>query len=555
MSNVSGVPRFTVVSTQREGGDVRPVIVRSRAEDAAKTRFPFRPPVPSVTSDISIRGRALSLASGSLSSVYDKSKLFEAISKAIVARGPPIGAPPAPIYALAASNSSVNEGASTNFVLTTANLTSGSQVAYTLSGVSAADVQGGSLTGTATIGSDGRATITVGLLADTLTEGTETLSVAAGGASASTSVNDTSLSLPTYALAASSASVNEGASTSFVLTTANVASGTQVAYTLSGVSTADVQGGSLTGTATIGSDGRATITVGLLADNLTEGTETLSVAAGGTSASTSVNDTSRNNSPPTITAHNELISSSSAGIVDQPYHFIPGRGFSVNGHTYLVTNSSYTTSDNVSSAISTIYGSSANLASWQNLTADLTSSSSAQFMLSLAFPVTTRQTGSYPNLFISNNGSELDGGRGRYFITNFTGTTPGAFSYGSWGSIGSLHFGSYGWSNQALVRIDNTNVDSVSTSENLANSSVIYTVIANDPELDNLNYSIAGGADAALFNINAQNGAITFRASPNFESPNDAGFNNVYDMIVQVSDGSLAATRSIQISVMDVIES
>ena len=292
VSNVSGLPRFTVVSTQREGGDVRPVIVRSRAEDAAKTRFPFRPPVPSVTSDISIRGRALSLASGSSNSVYDKSKLFEAISKAIVARGPPVGAPPAPIYALAASNSSVNEGASTNFVLTTSNVASGSQVAYTLSGVSAADVQGGSLTGTATIGSDGRATITVGLLADNLTEGTETLSVAAGGTSASTSVSDTSLTPPTYALAASSASVNEGASTNFVLTTANLASGSQVAYTLSGVSAADVQGGSLTGTATIGSDGRATITVGLLADNLTEGAETLSLAAGGASASTSVSDTS-----------------------------------------------------------------------------------------------------------------------------------------------------------------------------------------------------------------------------------------------------------------------
>ena len=90
----------------------------------------------------------------------------------------------------------MNEGASTNFFLTTANLASGSQVAYTLSGVSAADVQGGSLTGTATIGADGRATITVGLLADNLTEGTETLSVAVGGATASTSVSDTSLTSP-----------------------------------------------------------------------------------------------------------------------------------------------------------------------------------------------------------------------------------------------------------------------------------------------------------------------------------------------------------------------
>jgi uncharacterized delta-60 repeat protein len=196
VSNASGLPRFTVVSTQREGGDVRPVIVRSRGEDTPKAKFTFRPPIPSVVNDISGRGRALSLASGSLSGVYDRSELFKAISKVIVARGPTVGAAPNPTFALAASSASVNEGSSTNFVLTTSNVASGSQVAYTLSGVSAADVQGGSLTGTATIGADGRATITVGLLADNLTEGTETLSVAVGGATASTSVSDTSLAPP-----------------------------------------------------------------------------------------------------------------------------------------------------------------------------------------------------------------------------------------------------------------------------------------------------------------------------------------------------------------------
>jgi hypothetical protein len=76
------------------------------------------------------------------------------------------------------------------------------------------------------------------------------------------------------------------------MTTTNVAAGTQVAYTLSGISAADVQGGVLTGTATVGANGQATISVAPLADTLTEGAETLTVTAAGKTASTTVNDTS-----------------------------------------------------------------------------------------------------------------------------------------------------------------------------------------------------------------------------------------------------------------------
>ena len=100
-------------------------------------------------------------------------------------------------------------------------------------------------------------------------------------------------SLPTYALATSMANVNEGSTAIFTLTSTNVAAGTRVAYTLSGVSAADIQGGSLSGTTTVGSNDQATISVALTSDNLTEGAETLTVTAAGKTASTNVNDTSR----------------------------------------------------------------------------------------------------------------------------------------------------------------------------------------------------------------------------------------------------------------------
>jgi hypothetical protein len=102
--------------------------------------------------------------------------------------------------------------------------------------------------------------------------------------------------LSTYTLVASSASVNEGSTATFTLSTTNVSAGTQVAYTLSGISAADIQGGALTGTAIVGANGQATISVALLADTLTEGAETLTMTAGGKTASTIVNDTSTGSS-------------------------------------------------------------------------------------------------------------------------------------------------------------------------------------------------------------------------------------------------------------------
>ena len=96
-----------------------------------------------------------------------------------------------------------------------------------------------------------------------------------------------------YTIAAASSSVNEGSSATFTLSTTNVASGTVVPYTISGtITSADIVGGAITGSTTVGADGKATITVALVADNLTEGFETLTVSAGGASASTTVSDTS-----------------------------------------------------------------------------------------------------------------------------------------------------------------------------------------------------------------------------------------------------------------------
>jgi hypothetical protein len=196
-------------------------------------------------------------------------------------------------YSLFSNSSSVNEGSSATFTLITTNLASGSSVPYTLSGISAADISGGSLSGNAVVNSSGVATISVTLLNDSLTEGTETLTVTAGSANASTVINDTSKGIATYSLSAASASVDEGSVATFNLLTTNVAAGTSISYTIGGVSSADITGGALSGVAIVNSSGTATIAIPTIADLATEGAETLTVTAQGKSASMTINDTSK----------------------------------------------------------------------------------------------------------------------------------------------------------------------------------------------------------------------------------------------------------------------
>ena len=74
----------------------------------------------------------------------------------------------------------------------------GSTISYTLTGISQSDLASGSLTGTTTVnqnGVDGRATVTVNLLIDQLTEEPEALRLTVGSTlSAPVAVVDTSLS-------------------------------------------------------------------------------------------------------------------------------------------------------------------------------------------------------------------------------------------------------------------------------------------------------------------------------------------------------------------------
>ncbi len=87
------------------------------------------------------------------------------------------------------------------------------------------------------------------------------------------------------------------------------------------------------------------------------------------------------------------------------------------------------------------------------------------------------------------------------------------------------------------------------------NTTAVTTVTATDAELDTLIYSISGGADAALFTINASTGALSFISAPDFENPADVGTDNVYNVTVQVSDGNGGVdSQTITVNVIDMAD-
>jgi len=97
-----------------------------------------------------------------------------------------------------------------------------------------------------------------------------------------------------------------------------------------------------------------------------------------------------------------------------------------------------------------------------------------------------------------------------------------------------------------------TSSDSFSVAEN---TTAVGTVTATDPDAGTtLSYSIVGGDDAALFQIDAATGAISFVTAPDYENPADLNGDNVYDIIVEANDGSLTTTQAVSVTLTDVNE-
>ncbi|MET0394632.1 MAG: cadherin domain-containing protein, partial [Chitinophagaceae bacterium] len=95
------------------------------------------------------------------------------------------------------------------------------------------------------------------------------------------------------------------------------------------------------------------------------------------------------------------------------------------------------------------------------------------------------------------------------------------------------------------------NTDAISLPEN---TTAVTTVAATDETGGSVSYNITGGADAAKFSINNSTGVLSFITAPDFEAPEDAGTNNVYEVTVQATNGTLTDVQTIAVTITDVAD-
>jgi RTX calcium-binding nonapeptide repeat (4 copies) len=87
------------------------------------------------------------------------------------------------------------------------------------------------------------------------------------------------------------------------------------------------------------------------------------------------------------------------------------------------------------------------------------------------------------------------------------------------------------------------------------NGTAVGQVTAVDPEGNAFVFARAGGDDAAFFAIDAHTGALSFLVAPDFETPEDATHDNVYEVVVSATDVfGATSTQTISVTVSDVVE-
>jgi Ca2+-binding RTX toxin-like protein len=108
----------------------------------------------------------------------------------------------------------------------------------------------------------------------------------------------------------------------------------------------------------------------------------------------------------------------------------------------------------------------------------------------------------------------------------------------------------------AAPTITTTPSNPLPSSENTNPTTVIYDANYFDPDaLDEVTFLDLTGPDAALFNFDTATGQLRWIASPNFEAPNDAGQNGIYNVTISLTDGVNApVTQNVAIQVMNVVE-
>ena len=222
--------------------------------------------------------------------------------------GPP--PPPPATYTVGQNSTSISEGGSVTYTVTTTNVDDATTLYYTLSGTATADdFVGGTLAGSFLINNN-TGSFSVNVVGDIITDDGETFTANIRTDSTSGTIVATASEVTitdvgqTEAITQSATTINEGDSITFTLSTTGYASGTTFWWDIestNGITAADFNDNQISGSFSINSSGQASLNKQLVQDLTTEGIEKfkLNIRSGSASGSIilssseiTINDTS-----------------------------------------------------------------------------------------------------------------------------------------------------------------------------------------------------------------------------------------------------------------------
>ncbi|HRX74668.1 MAG TPA: cadherin repeat domain-containing protein, partial [Hyphomonas sp.] len=84
----------------------------------------------------------------------------------------------------------------------------------------------------------------------------------------------------------------------------------------------------------------------------------------------------------------------------------------------------------------------------------------------------------------------------------------------------------------------------------------VYTIGVSDPDGDAVTLSVVPGKDEGDFVIDLTGRTIAFATPPDFEAPQDANGDNVYDLTIEARDpAGLTAQLNLSVTVLNLAES
>ena len=210
----------------------------------------------------------------------NKSIVIKGLGGGLIQGGDP---PPQPTYSLTQTATSINEGGSVGFTLTTANVDDATTLYYTLSGTATAnDFVGGTLAGSFTINSN-TGTFNIIAAGDSVTDDAETFTASVRTGSTSGTVVATSSQVTigdvaqTVSIAPSVTTVDEGQQVTFTITSTGYSPTSTFYYDIVGTTTAgDFTDNTLTGTFSTTNNVYSLIKV-ITSDNMSDDGETFVV--------------------------------------------------------------------------------------------------------------------------------------------------------------------------------------------------------------------------------------------------------------------------------------